>query len=402
MRALLALLSALLVSVTPTRSWAQPSEYVFKIRTGLCKDGSKGKTLSGFRLQAGRGIYTALHGVVGCSDIRAEFLSSSRAVVWSELEIKYVDADLDVAVLSSEELDADSTRANLGLPQAKNPDWNSIKKLRTLGYPKGISGQLESSSLTVRSTPRVRLNQLLPPGDLKVLGERKSPNVTRHVLSLEGHLIPGHSGAPVLIDESKQVGAIVIGGLDEGRIEISWAVPMGDLNLVEPGKVDRSLWTSLERGQLPQTLVCDAEGDSSRPPLPKLSPATMKEARVIFKQTSNNKDWDTQVITHLKCPYVVARLECCSSDRDHDGWDDPGTEVRSMQIVDSTFPISSLSACTFTVGSRASGNDKWEFVPTLQLVFSDGTKREQSFTQTNLNSREGGYVEASYQITITR
>jgi hypothetical protein len=69
-----------------------------------------------------------------------------------------------------------------------------------------------------------------------------------------------------------------------------------------------------------------------------------------------------------------------------------------MAILDTSFRKDTIGKCEFNVGSRASSNDKWEFVPTLHLDFSDGTSRDFAFGQATLNSRGGNHVSTSYRL----
>jgi hypothetical protein len=54
------------------------------------------------------------------------------------------------------------------------------------------------------------------------------------VFSVEGHLTEGHSGAP-LLNTAGQVFAMADGGLKKGTSEISWAVPISELDQRTPG-----------------------------------------------------------------------------------------------------------------------------------------------------------------------
>jgi hypothetical protein len=58
--------------------------------------------------------------------------------------------------------------------------------------------------------------------------DRGSPFYKAKVLSIQGQLLPGDSGAPIL-DSQNRVLAIADGGLKGGFAGISWAVPMNSL-----------------------------------------------------------------------------------------------------------------------------------------------------------------------------
>ncbi|TSC23279.1 hypothetical protein [Corallococcus sp. Z5C101001] len=130
-------------------------------------------------------------------------------------------------------------------------------------------------------------------------------------------------------------------------------------------------------------------------PLPSV---TLKSAVIKFQQTSNDKDWNTQVFAYLKCPNTVASLECCSSDKRGDYWPDPGVQTKMMTVSEGAIRKESIGACTLSVGSRASGNDKWEFIPSLHLEFSDNSTRDFTFGQMSLNSRGGNYAGGDHKL----
>jgi hypothetical protein len=125
---------------------------------------------------------------------------------------------------------------------------------------------------------------------------------------------------------------------------------------------------------------------------------TVSRIRVTFATTSDDKDWNTQVRDRIVCGgQDFARLECCSADRRGDHWDDGSTHTREMQILNA-IPKATMPTCTFVVGSRATGNDNWRFIPSLQVEYSDGTTFNRTYPQTTLNSRGGNAVQREYPV----
>jgi hypothetical protein len=125
---------------------------------------------------------------------------------------------------------------------------------------------------------------------------------------------------------------------------------------------------------------------------------TATKFTITFQTTSNDKDWNTQVRDRIVCSNEnYARLECCSADRQKDHWNDGSSELRDMTVLKAV-DKSAVGACTLIVGSRANGNDRWDFVPSLRITYSDGTTEDRTYSRTSLNSRGGNETSKSYSI----
>lgn len=222
------LLFSLLVISEP--SYAENPD-VFQILTGQCT-GHSG-TSTGFRAKGISGIITALHGVVGCQKINSFIRGTD--ISFRDLHIIKADVERDVALLSSSELQNASFAGLVPSPQRPTSEQVSV-----IGYPLGIREQLISTDLKIRSRPQRRLDTLLPTDLILVLQERNSPALDKEVLSIEGHLLPGHSGAPVL-NEHAQVVGIANGGLQSGSIEIVWAIPWHDIEWKNTSQIQHEL-----------------------------------------------------------------------------------------------------------------------------------------------------------------
>src|SRR5262249_8575482 len=93
------------------------------------------------------------------------------------------------------------------------------------GYPISLAFDDITTKLTVRKEPAKPLVELVDPETAKLLEKRGSPDVNLAVLSLQGPLLPGHSGAPIL-DGDGRVIAVGNGGLRGGTVDHGWAVPL--------------------------------------------------------------------------------------------------------------------------------------------------------------------------------
>jgi len=208
----------------------------------------EGRVLSGFKAQVSgvRGIVTALHGVVGCSDL----LAFNNDESYPGLRILNVDIGLDAAFLTSAALEVGS-------------DWLETagfqgQDLRVVGYPQGLGYQF-SHRVEPQLTPLRPLRTSLPDDVANDLERRGSPELDQTILSLSGAIQNGYSGAPILTWEG-QVIAVANGGLKSGSVDIGWAMPLWEASWEEAGGLRDEL-ASLADGS--STALFGAQASSS-------------------------------------------------------------------------------------------------------------------------------------------
>ena len=180
------------------------------------------RSQTGFRVADRLGIYTALHGVVGCSRItlRSHDDQLGRDSV---VHIVKIDIDRDIALLSSRDLEG---KPRLGMEVASSEEYRTVKHVFVRGFPLAIDDL--RSSLEIRVPALISLSSILPPVPRSKLRSRDSPSIMLTVLSIQGDLLPGHSGAPILDDQGRVL-AMADGGLR--GTGIGWAVPFNDIDL---------------------------------------------------------------------------------------------------------------------------------------------------------------------------
>lgn len=176
---------------------------------------------TGFRKTGTKGIITALHGAAFASSLSARNKENDVLV---NLKIVSVDFANDIALLSNNELD--KRRAD-GLQPLAKLDIKIGDKLRVLGHPYGI--ELHIQTLKVGTPGTKKLIDLLPSGSREILSERGSPNPQKDVINIEGSLVAGHSGAPI-VDENDILIGVGNGGLAGGAANISWAIPINKIS----------------------------------------------------------------------------------------------------------------------------------------------------------------------------
>jgi len=203
------------------------SEHIFLVKMFECGHAPVERSQTGFRVRGTKGVYTALHGVADCKRI---MVSVRRGPVLTQpFAIEKVDISRDVALISSPEL---AQQEAAGLEVADRVAWETLTRIEVYGHPYGLNGL--QTTLELRRPPTTELKELLPAAPLSVMRARQSPNHLTQVMSIQGNLLPGHSGAPIL-DPNGRVLGIANGGLKEGAVGISWAVPFQGIKWDEEG-----------------------------------------------------------------------------------------------------------------------------------------------------------------------
>lgn len=220
------------------------SPFIFNVKSAQCNHKPMVRNQTGFRVKDDKlvGIVTALHGVADCTEIAA---IAKDGTEYEHLEIIQVDIDRDAALLWSPQI---ASLTSAGLSLATVPVEKQGDALYVIGYPLNLDAQLPTMDLSLRGM--VELTDLIPANAdlLKSLFKRKSPYMGIQVLSIEGDLLPGHSGAPIFNQVDEVVG-IGNGGLDLGRVGIAWAVPWQQIEwkIVSPAISDSISEVDIER-----------------------------------------------------------------------------------------------------------------------------------------------------------
>ena len=176
------------------------------------------KAATGFVYRDGATVVTALHVVAGANRIQVKKSNGGRLI---NASIEKVLKDQDLALLRLEQ------NTNLPALRARNSPLDRGDRIVCLGYPFNIPSY-DETELTVRSKDK-RLRDIIPPRVKNELDNLGYPNTNDPIISLEGHLLPGHSGAPVF-DSQGEVVAISNGGLAVGGASRSWALSASHLS----------------------------------------------------------------------------------------------------------------------------------------------------------------------------
>ena len=205
-------------------------ENVFRIKAAPHGQDSMSRMLTGFRLKGKEGIFTALHGVVGCSGhITAE--NDETGEFYTNLSIIHVDIKRDIALLGREHLTFPKhIGLNKGAKLRDATEKETLLNINIVGHPLNVL-ELHYKTAKIDLTQKYTSWSNLDPDTILEISERGgSPDLNTRMLYVQGHILPGHSGAPIL-DEKKEVIGIANGGLDKGRVEIGLAVPIWEVQL---------------------------------------------------------------------------------------------------------------------------------------------------------------------------
>ncbi|WP_372738316.1 serine protease [Neptunomonas sp.] len=208
------------ISLYSAAVFAQPAHEVLeRVSQSVVKIEAGTSSATGFIWQETQFVVTSLHVIDGQRNITANYVNANGQIVASSPAV--VDRVLkksDLVLLRLENplerpvLDADASPLKVK------------QSLDAVGFPLNIAGY-SSTEVKVRFGGD-QLRSILPSKVLQKIGEY--PSTTLKILNLEGNLVPGLSGGPIVNNEGQVVG-IVDGGLENGAIGISWGIPASEL-----------------------------------------------------------------------------------------------------------------------------------------------------------------------------
>lgn len=240
-----------ILTVMPRIECAAQAEHIYLVKASHCIYPARSQT--GFRLSGTKGIVTALHGVVDCDSIKAQ--DSTGRVAWKGLHLVQADVGRDAALLLSDEL---AMEEPVGIEVSSKSSWQAFEPVRVDGSPYGLS--LIRTQLLVRPPPFRPLISLVPD-NLRYkrlrdqLTQRNSPSPKTNVLNLQGPMLPGHSGAPILTSDEHVV-ALGSGGLEEGSTDVVWGIP---LNGIQWQALDKAKIEKLKQLRVQELFALDVD-----------------------------------------------------------------------------------------------------------------------------------------------
>jgi TPR repeat protein len=189
------------------------------------------RSASGFRWAQPDLVVTAYHVVAGADSITV--LSPGPEGLEATLaELVSVDVEGDLALLKLNRQLPGNPLSVASTPPAPGTS------LWVVGYPFNISGYL-SRALRLSDIAPDTLGEALDTTATAELTALGFPALDLPVLHVEGGLLPGDSGAPIIDSEGRVIG-IANGGLKQGKVALGWGIPANRLDgLTERGLTRR-------------------------------------------------------------------------------------------------------------------------------------------------------------------
>lgn len=202
---------------------SQPSgAKITEMQKAIVRVQSGNRIGSGFLWKNNNWVITTLHIIENQNNIEvtlANAVKSARVIkVLKEYDLVLLELDSPA--------DALTTLSEIN----SNPGINS--SLYTLGYNgKGNLNSIIDRTLRLGYNSNGKLEGLLPKKVRDALNICKRPNPAIEILYLEGSLLPGFSGSPI-VDNSGRIVGVADGGLEEGASSISWGIKSQSLDLL--------------------------------------------------------------------------------------------------------------------------------------------------------------------------
>jgi S1-C subfamily serine protease len=235
----------------PIKSLDLVAPSVLRIDARQCKDNHQivttDRVATGFLWRDKETVVTAFHVVSGCANISVYY--QGRKISRSATVTKVLrKADL---VLLSVGDSPDSTPLQ---DDQQAPPLD--QELATLGFQLQIP-DMSSTRLRLRYGGK-KLRDIVPSTVAQTLSDDGSPSLDLEITNIEGHLVPGLSGAPIFNQVDKVV-AVADGGLENGTVGISWGIPVRTLHDLAESK-DKISETA---GTIQNPLLFAAETDAT-------------------------------------------------------------------------------------------------------------------------------------------
>jgi len=202
------------VAAGPARGFQFTAAVYDQVKPSVLRVTCSNRSATAFLWQGQDTAVTALHVVAGCGPVSVHY--EAQGVTRSAAVVKVLRrADLALLRIS---------QAPAGRPLEIEQNQPSLTEpLSTLGYPLQIPS-MDASSLQLRYGGHT-LRNIVPDSVAQILSSAGSPSLDLEIDNIEGHLLPGHSGAPIF-NQQRRIVAVADGGLENGAASISWGIPV--------------------------------------------------------------------------------------------------------------------------------------------------------------------------------
>ncbi len=181
---------------------------------------SNSRAASGFVWEDNRLVVTSLHAVPAGLDIVVKCKGASFPA-----RVAGVLSDADLILLQTDS-PTSCIPLNQGQMSSQKPGFGEA--LYTLGYFESSQAMTSRDMTKQHASPEV-LRHLAQGEALQLLKKYGIPDLDLDIYYVQGGLLPGYSGAPVVDRDNRLVG-IVDGGLNKGMSNYNWVIPATNLN----------------------------------------------------------------------------------------------------------------------------------------------------------------------------
>ncbi|MEL7588511.1 MAG: serine protease, partial [Prolixibacteraceae bacterium] len=202
---------------------AQPSRATIdRFQSAVVRVESGNRVGSGFLWNDSKWVVTTLHLIADKNDIEITLSNDVQ-----DAKVVRVLKEYDLVLL---ELVSSATALTVLSDINSNPELNL--NLYTMGYNgRGNLNSIIDRTLRLGYNSNGKLEGLLPKKVKDALASCRRPSPDIEILYLDGSLLPGFSGSPIIDNTGRLVG-IADGGLEEGASSISWGISANKLHVL--------------------------------------------------------------------------------------------------------------------------------------------------------------------------
>lgn len=212
----------LLIFFTTTNLPAQfnPVESVKSLVMIKVTANGQASAASGFIWKQDDWVVTSLHAMQAGAQIKVLYLNE----FWRDATVIRVLPKADLVLLKTNLAEIPLNKAVKPIASFYTGTVKFPEKLYAQGYHGGAKGSRTQSLEKGDANPETLEYLIVNTADKKKLKALGFPQIDLPVYYLNGSLLPGYSGAPIY-NSAGQLAAIGDGGLENGQINVSWAIP---------------------------------------------------------------------------------------------------------------------------------------------------------------------------------
>ena len=244
-------IAALLTPLSASRAVQFDAGIYDEVKPSVVRITCSNRAATGFLWSSPDTAVTAWHVVDGCGNISVYYEAQK---VTRSASISKVLRRADLALLKI----ANAPSAQVLVIETGQPSLT--EPLSTLGFPLQIPSmtntplQLRYGGKTLRAIVPDSVAQALSGG---------SPSLDLEIDSIDGHLLPGHSGAPIF-NRQRRIVAVADGGLENGAASISWGIPAKFITQLVASTESTSAPQATTGHQSPSHVLFAAESEAKK------------------------------------------------------------------------------------------------------------------------------------------